>query len=595
MPIPQQKITVSHIEDSSSLEFQDFTIATDVWLRENKGSNATLTALNNEGTIYLNHIDQDDIIQIHFKNKSTDPSWAQVFGGYVVELAPESDTSRGYRLPTKCYGFDIALDRMRVKTEYGSESVNSDITTVYDALFDSTVGIFPKYVHKVLATATDSGYLFNDGFALDDSTPFLPYSHFPFTPVNDALKQLLDLYTAANNPDPGLHWTVIPDGATSYFCMDVIGDHTTAAVDDMWPTNCPVTLTIGENIRSVTYSKQPKEANYIVYFGKYEYPTNELLTEDAATYWTEYTANNVTITDDTSDKKVGSNSVKFNFGATGAFESIFYFPVANLDITKIGTKRTVPTWNFYIKANNFQWVKLLVGTGDPLTDYSTKALTLPTNNTWGKTEVSLGTYIKEGGEDTWTTAAGTGVDWTDIDYVGFDALRPATGQTDIRFDDMRFRGIVTRAAYHSDSGKYKIKLITDSLAKTTNLVAATDSGTVAQLAKAELLRAMTTPTIGSIMLDNLYPSIKPGQMIPSLGFRITEVHFHIDDKNVFTELAVTDDLLNSYPLENTSFGPTAQYNAIMKAVNPDFQDRDRGDLKARDIDIDQTILAKDYA
>jgi hypothetical protein len=72
------------------------------------------------------------------------------------------------------------------------------------------------------------------------------------------------------------------------------------------------------------------------------------------------------------------------------------------------------------------------------------------------------------------------------------------------------------------------------------------------------------------------------------------VHFHLEKSGGYTELSVTDDLLNSYPQEDTTYGPSAQYNNMMAAVNPDSQDRDRANLKARDIDVGIPILAKDY-
>ena len=71
------------------------------------------------------------------------------------------------------------------------------------------------------------------------------------------------------------------------------------------------------------------------------------------------------------------------------------------------------------------------------------------------------------------------------------------------------------------------------------------------------------------------------------GIERAKHHFGQDEG---TFLEVTDDLKNSYPR-----GPADAYNTILKASNPDFQDRNRGDLKGRDIDIWQTILTKDYA
>ena len=582
---PRQQITVTH--NGTDILFEDKTLTTDVFLRENKGSNATLTAVDTDAFVYLNEIDQDDVIQISMKN-DVGESFSQVFGGYVVELAPEG-TATGLNLPTKCYGFDIALDRMRAAIEYGTESTHPTLDTLLEIMTDSSYGLIPKWTQKVLATSVDSGYTFNTDNILDDATShvYLPY---PYTPINDCLKTILDLTAAANYPDPGLHWLVIPDGTTPYLCIDQIGNHTTAAAK--WPTVCLIELTPGQNIMSTTFYKQQMEANYIVYFGKYEYPTGEIITENAAAYWTNYSNPASSVTDDSTDFKVGENCVHWDFGVAGATSSVYYFPLANLNISKIGTKRSVPTFSCYVKTKNMAWVDIILGTGTVMSHYYRRRLSLPSNDKWGVSELSLGEYIKAGDENAWTIDAGS-PDWNNLTYMGIIAERPGAGQSDLRLDNILFNGIVTRGAYQTGADYYKVKLITDSLAKTTNLVASDDSGTVGQLAKADLIRSMTKPIVGKIKLNNIYPTILPGQITTS-NLRITEVHHHLDSKEAYTELDFTDDLLNSYPAENTSFGPTAQYNAMMKAVNPDFQDRDRGNLKAREIDIDQPILAKGY-
>lgn len=594
---PRQKIVVTH--DGEDIEFQDSTLDSDIWLRENKGSNANFTPVNVDALVYLNEIDQEDIVQISLKNDYAD-SWHQVFGGYAVDLTP-AGSMQGLTIPTKCYGYDIALDRMRVASEYGTESTHPTLDTLLGILTDSNYGLIPKFTQKMLNTDINSGYTFNTSNILNETTSH-KYILFPYTPINDCFKTILDLVSASSYPLAGLHWTVIPDGSTAYLCIDRIGNHTTSATK--WPTNCPITPVPSENILSTSYGKQQMEANYVVYFGKYEYPVGEIITENAAAYWTNYAYPAVSLTDDSTDFKVGANCPHWDLGVAGAVDSIYYFPLDSLDISKIGTKRTVPTLTFYIKPTNLQWVKMRVGTGTPMTDYYEKPVPLPVNNNWGAAALSLGQYMVSAGnqpmlktdtmEEDWSIGNGT-PNWNDLDYVGFEVLRAWLGQSDLRLDNMFFNGIVTRGAYNSNSGRYKIKLITDSLAKTTNLVAANDAGTVAQLAKADLLRAMTKPVFGTIILSGLYPTILPGQIIPSLNYRITTVHFHVSATNYYTELSITDDVLNSYPAENTSFGPTAQYNAMMKAVNPDYQDRDRGNLKSRDVDIDQVILATDYA
>lgn len=585
----QQKVQTIH--SATAYEIQTVCAASDVWLRENKGSNATLTFSNQNNTVYPAVIDQDDNVQIFYKN-ATDASYTQVFGGYAADLTPVGDMN-GVVLTGKCVGYDIAFDRMRAATEYGTDSKNPTLNTLLDILTDATEGLIPAWTHKVLNTALSSGYAFNTDNVLDDANE-LNYVPLPYMPINDSLKTILDLITATSTPNAGLHWTIIPDGTTAYLCIDQIGNHTTAAA--RWPTYCPVTITPGENVVGSFYGKQQREATYVAYMGKYEYPTNEIITEDAASSWTYQSGSAASSITDSSDCKIGSNSVYFAFGVLGGgtANSIYYFPVDSLNISKIGTARNPPYITAYLKYRTLASLDIIMGTGAPLTNYFTKTITLPTADTWVNTVLSLGSYLKTGDAGEWSVGAGT-PDWTDIDYIAINA-HWGIGDNRLYLDGLYVNGIVTRGAYNSDYGYQKIKVITDSLAKTSSLVASDDSSTVAQLAKAELLRAQTTPIHGSIVLNQIYPTIKPGQIINDLDLRITEVHFHFEsDSHSYTELTVTDDVLNSYPQENTNYGPTAQYNALISAVNPDFQDRDRGNLKARDIDIDQEILAKDYA
>jgi hypothetical protein len=592
--IPKQKITVTH--DSEDIDFSDLTLAMDIWLRENKGSNANITPTNKDATVYLNQIEQDDIVRISLKRDTTD-DWTKVFGGYAVELSPQASVSTGLILPTKCYGFDIAFDRMRVAHEYGVGSVRPDLQTVYGILLDNTAGILPKYFSYVLATGLSSGYSCETTYMYDDTTTTLPYMIYPYVPINDTLKSLLDLYTAQHGT--GLHWTVLQpagDGAMQ-FCLDQVNNHTTAA--SRWATNCPVTITPGENIQSTVLTKQQQEANYLVYFGKYEYPIDESLTEDATGDWTDFIGSAFfTASDDTSDPKVGANSFKLSATSAGAFVGMWYHALPSLDTSKFGTRRTSPTLGFYMKQNGVTTVKIRLGTGSvgtPTTPTNCfiKNLSsqIPKSGEWGWVTTDIGFPFKP---NEWTVEAGT-PDWTDLDYIMVWFEGNVIGTSYLKLDGMAIDGIITRVAYQTGANHYKIKLITDSLARTANLTASDDSGTVAQLCKADYLRAKTTPIIGTIMLSSLYPTILPGQIIQTMNLRITEVRHHIEATNAYTSLEITDDLLNSYPQENLSFGPTAQYNALMKAVNPDFQDRDRGTLKAREIDIDQQILAKGYA
>lgn len=592
MPVPKQQITVTH--DGGTEDLSDLNLNVDVWLRENKCGNASITPANQDAAVYLNQIEQYDPVFIRLKQDAGD-SFTKVFGGYAVELTPKG-TENSLTLPTKLFGFEACLDWMRVVHEYGEGSTRNDILTVYDALTDNTGGVLNKYLTYVLGTAVSSGYSCATTYILQDSTDFLPYIQFPYTPLNSALKTLLDLHLAATGTP--MHWTALqPVADTTAFqlCLDEVNNHTTA--ETRWPTDCPVTLTAGENIRAASYTKQQVDANYVVYFGRYAYPVDEALTESASANWTNWYGVSYTASDDTSVYRVGANSFKLAY-ATPAANTYWYHTLPSLDCTKFSTNKTQATLNFYIKINqSMSTLDVILGTGTPgaspptITDYFTMDI---------KSQVSVGDWVyislplgRPSRNGDWTVGAGTPL-WTDLDYIMFIFCPNTPAATTFNLDGLSLDGIVTRAAYESGASRYRVKLITDSLARTANISASDDSGTVAQLCKAEYLRASTAPTHANIQLTSIYPTIYPGQIIQALNYRIIEVHHHLDDKDAYTELTTTTDLTNSYPADNLSFGPTAQYNALMNAVNPDFQDRDRGSLKAREIDIDQSILAKAY-
>jgi len=481
--------------------------------------------------------------------------------------------------------------------------------TFKNILTNADWGIIPKYVKKILATAIDSGYDLDTTYLLDDLT-VIKYLYCPYTPANDCIRGLLDLIAAAKYPSAGLHWLVVPNGkATPWLCIDQIGNHTTASTK--WPTAAPISLETGVNIEEEQFEFRKQEGNYIVQVGKYEWPTTELATEIAAKYWDEYNGISWTITDD-ADCKAGSYSVKFHRGATQTWIwYYFYYPAPSqnltLNIEKIGTKRQPPSIGFYVKQSNIGDCILIMGTktnGAAVTDYYYKNIQsrLPSAGIWGYIDVPCGPYFSKD-EKEWTKV--NNADWTNINYIGFAVKEAALAACDVFIDDLVVKGTVCRAAYDSASiaaHKCQIKLVTDSLAKSANLDPDDDSGTVAQLAKAELLRSMTTPIQGTVTLKDLVPNILPGQIIHvharrktsgfhiNKDFRILEVQQDFKKQRPATKLTITDDVLNSYPME-----PTNAYNFILKASNPDYQDRDRGNLKGREIDIEQEILAYDYA
>jgi len=202
-------------------------------------------------------------------------------------------------------------------------------------------------------------------------------------------------------------------------------------------------------------------------------------------------------------------------------------------------------------------------------------------------------------------------DWSNINAVEF-YFSPGgipANQCDIWWDGLNFQGHVIRGAKKltlasADEDYYKIKVITDSIGKDDTLTSGTpgttDAGTMAQLAKAELMRSSRRPITGSISIPGK-PTILPGQLAHihavahSAGYRIDKDMRIVQHRLSFTDaglvsyLQLTDDIINGIPLS-----PYTAYNLVQQAANPDYQNRQISSIKARDIDITQTILEESY-
>jgi len=173
-------------------------------------------------------------------------------------------------------------------------------------------------------------------------------------------------------------------------------------------------------------------------------------------------------------------------------------------------------------------------------------------------------------------------------------------------DGVFISGYVLRGAKKAAQSYYKIKPITDNLAKDDTLKSGTpgttDIGTLARLAYAELLRASTTPVTGTIRIPAKL-DVLAGQQVyvnaceQSDGtygiadtFRVTEHHISLSNTGFFSDLTLSDDLLNGIPQ------PTVmdEYNNMLKYVNPMSQTRQMSSIKMAKMDITQTILEESY-
>jgi len=115
---------------------------------------------------------------------------------------------------------------------------------------------------------------------------------------------MINLVRAANVPNAGAHWIVVPDGTTAYLCLATVGNHENPP-SDVWPTwwntdQAGSTITVKEDMVVSQFEKQRAEANYVLLTADFELPTGEIWTENKSTTW-ENDNNAATVMSDDSD------------------------------------------------------------------------------------------------------------------------------------------------------------------------------------------------------------------------------------------------------------------------------------------------------
>jgi len=615
MTTPHQKVVVTH--SGTDYELQDHAVTTDVLQVENGVWQATIKANDYKTVTFLDKVDVGDLIKIFMDY--TGSFSTQVFGGWVSKLNPSLTSEELLGIGARGYG--LSLLAMRVAQEYGSQSKNPTINTVQEIITDATVGIVDNWVEKVLNTATGSGYTL-DATKVANVTSDFRYVYFAYEPAINCLNDLLDLAFAGGN---AAHWIVIPDGATAYLCLATIGNHEDPPAD-VWPTwwntdQAGSTFEVGKDNVATNFTKLESEANYVLYHGKLRKPAFEFWTEyrgagadTGAQLWGTNDAVNITLSDDAVHYKINSYSVQAVLAQLRTHANRWYYPSAqnlSLDVTKMGGEHNIPTISFYammptgnIPATWRVYMQSSAG-NDVYFDFYSR-LTL---DKWHPLSFPIGPYANRADVANFQwTETGT-MDWTDVDSIEFSCTVGAGATAHCHIDGLTLNGWVLRGARDDtkiSTQKAKVGLVVDDVGKDDTLTSGTpgttDLGTMAQLAKAHLYRSITTPISGEIVVVGT-ETILPGQKAhihaskDSTGsfdidsdMRILKHRLHFGHDGFLSYVALTDDLTNSIPRD-----PTNVYNQLLKAVNPDFQIRDFGSLKAREIDITQAILSENYS
>lgn len=627
MVAPKPKIVVTH--SGAANDVSNYLVDAEVTRRENGIDIATVTLADTQSILYPDKVDEDDTIVISIKDES-DAAYTVLLDGINVAALPSLINAD--LLMLKCDGAGYPLMRMVCGEQYGTESKNVTLDKLKEILTDATNGVVPAWVNKLGIDAGVSGYSVTT--EVEDIAGSIRYLYFPYQPSHKTVSDVCEVVQAIKGANAGPHWMVTTGGK---LLVSTIGAHHAAAVTEGWTnyyggSQAAATFVQGVDFVEFYSQKLAKEANYILYAGRMRKPGGGDL-------WTEYRGagadtgsalwnddiQGLTFTTTLTNEngaglfRIGSYSIE-GHGDTVGDQFWFDYPTSRdsaWDLDKMGGEHNIPSFSFYIQRdtnvsvaadNELQVLLYRYNAGPPIfldAYVAYLGLSVPTANKWYHFSFPIGSYWRSAQKDfDWIEQ--NSPSWSDIDGVNFQCLSNAAVQGKVYVDGLQFNGWALRGArqaVYSANDPCKMKVVTDDEAKDDTLVASDDSGTIARLAYAELLRSKTTPVIGKFtipMLKDLWPGMlvylnakkkADGTFNIDSDFRVTKLIHHVtaDPKGCTTTVHVTDDVKNAIarPAYN-------DLNKVLQAARPEFQDRQAASLKMRDIDITQAVLEKNY-
>ncbi len=532
-------------------------------------------------------------------------SGTTIFKGVVRFVVP--DLSSNMQLLTlACLGSGYGFGDMVVGQEYGSQSINPTLDTITEILNDATSGLVAKYVNKILATATDSGFNYTTT-SVDSITDVIPYIDFPYKPALNCLHDLIDIVTALKAGNSGPHFLITHDDKLHVKLVNEAGHSGWSKYYGGSQTDA--TLTYGQDYTAINLEKMGPEANYIMYYGNWRRPSNgdAWSNSGATSFWTALTTGgyNGTLSVDSTTYKVNTASLKCTNTAVGGSLTGFYTPQSQAawNLSVFDSDFNVPTLNFYILVHGtVSGVETRIYTldgGGSITGYGSHSLSsdgLTEYDKWYHYSLPVGPkYNSPERFQDFKWYGSPAINWAELDRIMIHCDHLAENSYVLIDGFYLGDANICRVAWNStnvSNNKAKMKLIVDDCGKDDSLLASDDSGLMAKLAYAELLRAQKTALVGTVELP-MIPDALPGNWfyIQDTDFRATKIVHTIDRKKGFmTTLHVTDDVTN---------GRTRlRYEDLNKqwaAIRPEWQDRSASNLKARSVDWRVTRLVKDYA
>jgi hypothetical protein len=603
MVIPSFKVTFDSTEYVNDKVFGSIEVP----MIENGFDQATVV-VDNAASKVPSIIYPDCPVTISVKDY-TDTNYTKLFDGIVrfpnVDVAQPPQPKK---VTAVCWGAGYPLSQMTCREEYGSQSRNPARDALRGILNNSTIGVIPRFVNKYDNTANDSGYAIDaDDSRIDNLTGVILYILSPDKPVNKFIDDLMDLHTAisAASSLAGPHWRV---DTSSQLRVKRIGASQTNWTNYYGNSQANATLT-DDDIISSEFQPMGKEANLIKYYGLWRRPssgdayTNPTDNTEAAATWGVNAYTTVTAS---STSIVGGKSVLFT-PSGGDLQG--YYPlsqVAHWDFS-VFTELQKPKLCFYARTTGrgtLAFQLRLVGSSGPTNNVLIADLAgaVPADDVWYNIELPIGTYYKQNHTaNNWSTEIGT-FDWSDVYYIQLEGITsfPISGPATTYIDGLNFGGVpilrVAREKYPSEGGTLgetsnpiKTKIITDNVAKDDSLVASDDSGMMAQMGYAELLRAQKVGATG-VVVTPMIKDLLPGQLLYYSGkdWRVTK-HTPIISNSYLSRIEVTDDVTNSHARVSYDC-----LNRLHAAIRPEWQDRQASSFKASDIDIRLIPLEKAY-
>lgn len=583
----------------------------------------TIICDDRDGRNYIDNVDLFDTLSVYL-------DWTggttKVFGGIIEEVGPSLDMEGGEFLTVKGRGLGRALLLTYNNNTYGVESENPALEDPDEIWTD----IIHNYVENAFGVAEPTGYTLTHDINIRP-TPNINYLAGAYRSNFDLINEVLQIRQA----DEG------HSGASDQFFIDAAGELHIKAIDESqtdwshyWDsTTAAPTITEGHSIAFSNFRKTTQDfANKIIYAGQIRKPAIDIWTE-STTGWAD---DDVTLTADTCldagepyiynlvhGVVVGTKALKAASEIDGT--CYFYYNVANAwDFTKIGSAQNIPTLNFFLACTDIS-DSVQIGVNlyttrsthfysfiDNIDASSRLHKNLSKDLEWQNFSIPIGDYAlsyfrslaETGGtlpyNSKWGSAGSP--NWNHIHGIEFQFDGTADRNT-IFIDDLHFNGRIVRVAKNSTNitaNKEVQKIVVDDTAHDDSMNEADDSGTCALLAKGELMRCQTTPTVGTINFGIGKETMLPGQVLHLHGrglpngtfridsdFRITKVTHSFNMSGFQTSIDVTSDCLTSFPKTVPEQASIISRYAVMGH-------KDARNLKTAGIDVLVPFLSVNY-